>query len=203
MIAPPESFDRSPPHSLSAEEAVVALRTDARRGLSRAEARARLERFGANVLTAEAPAPAWRKFLAQFQDVLVVLLLVATAISAALWAIERDSAWPYEAIAIFAIVLLNAVMSYGQEARAQRAVAALKQMSAAHAKVIRDGERDHVPAADVVPGDIVVIEEGDTIPADARPRCTRPKRPSRARACPWQKTPLPWPQPFCSATAAT
>ncbi len=168
MIERPEPFDRSPPHSLSAAEAVVALRTDARRGLSRAEARARLERFGANVLTAETPAPAWRKFLAQFQDVLVVLLLVATAISAALWAIERDAAWPYEAIAIFAVVLLNAVMSYAQEARAQKAVAALKQMSAAHAKVIRDGERDHVPAADVVPGDIVVIEEGDTIPADAR-----------------------------------
>jgi Ca2+-transporting ATPase len=168
MIARPESFDRSPPHSVSAEEALLTLRSDARRGLSRTEARARLERFGMNVLTADKPAPAWRKFLAQFQDVLVILLLVAMVISVALWLVERDATWPYEAAAIFAVVLLNAVMGYVQQARAEKAVAALKQMSAAHAKVIRDGERENVSAADVVPGDIVVIEEGDTIPADAR-----------------------------------
>ena len=120
------------------------------------------------MLTAEKPVPAWRKFLAQFQDVLVVLLLVATAISAVLWFLERDAAWPYEAIAIFAVVLLNAVMGYVQQARAERAVAALKRMSAAQARVIRDGERESVAATDLVPGDILVIEEGDTIPADAR-----------------------------------
>ena len=112
--------------------------------------------------------PAWRKFLAQFQDVLVVLLLVATAISTTLWFVERDAAWPYEAIAIFAVVLLNAIMGFVQQARAEKAVAALKQMSAAHAKVIRDGERENVAATDLVRGDIIVIEEGDTIPADAR-----------------------------------
>jgi Ca2+-transporting ATPase len=167
MTAPSEPLTR-PPHSVSAEEVLRALGSDAARGLTRAEARARLERVGANVLTAEQPVPAWRKFLAQFQDVLVVVLLVATAISAALWLIERDTAWPYEAIAIFAVILLNAVMGYVQQARAERAVAALKQMSAAHAKVIRDGKRQDIPAADLVPGDIVVIEEGDTIPADAR-----------------------------------
>ena len=155
-------------HSVSGEEVLAALASDAGRGLTHAEARARLDRFGANVLTAEKPAPAWRKLLAQFQDVLVVLLLIATAISAALWFVERDAAWPYEAIAIFAVVLLNAVMGYVQQARAEKAVAALKQMSAAQAHVIRDGERQNVAAADLVPGDIVVIEEGDTIPADAR-----------------------------------
>jgi Ca2+-transporting ATPase len=168
MTAPSEPLTRSPPHSVSAEEVLRALGSDAARGLTRAEARARLERVGPNALTAERPVPAWRKVLAQFQDVLVVLLLIATAISATLWLIERDSAWPYEAIAIFAVILLNAVMGYVQQARAERAVAALKQMSAARAKVIRDGEREEIPAADLVPGDIVVIEEGDTIPADAR-----------------------------------
>ena len=112
--------------------------------------------------------PAWRKFLAQFQDVLVILLLVATAISAGLWLYERESALPYEAIAIFAVVLLNAVMGYVQESRAEAAVAALRQMSAAHANVIRDGERQSIPAAEIVPGDLILIEEGDTIPADAR-----------------------------------
>src|SRR5690606_17349393 len=75
---------------------------------------------------------------------------------------------PYEAIAIFAVVLLNAILGYVQQARAERAVAALKQMSAARANVVRDGERRSVPAAELVPGDIILIEEGDTIPADAR-----------------------------------
>jgi P-type Ca2+ transporter type 2C len=75
---------------------------------------------------------------------------------------------PYEAIAIFAVVLLNAVMGYIQQARAEEALAALRQMSAAHANVIRDGTRQSIPAAEVVPGDIIFIEEGNTVPADAR-----------------------------------
>jgi Ca2+-transporting ATPase len=119
-------------------------------------------------LTAEKPVPAWRKFLAQFQDVLVILLLIATSISAALWLYERESALPYEAMAILAVVLLNAIMGYVQQSRAEEAVAALRQMSAAHANVVRGGERQSVPAAEVVPGDIILIEEGDTVPADAR-----------------------------------
>ena len=75
---------------------------------------------------------------------------------------------PYEAIAILAVVLLNATMGYLQESRAEAAVAALRAMSAADATVIRDGERRSIPATDIVPGDIILIEEGDTIPADAR-----------------------------------
>jgi P-type Ca2+ transporter type 2C len=100
--------------------------------------------------------------------VLVLLLLAATAISAGLWAFERDAALPYEALAIFAVVLLNAGMGYVQETRAEAAVAALRAMSAADAAMVRDGERRTVPAADIVPGDIIIIEEGGTIPADAR-----------------------------------
>jgi len=149
-------------------EVINALRSDAGVGLTDEDARARLERHGPNELTAEKPVPAWRRFLAQFQDVLVILLLIATAISAALWAIERDAAWPYEAIAIFAVVLLNATMGSIQESRAEAAVAALRAMSAADATVIRDGERRSIPATDIVPGDIILIEEGDTVPADAR-----------------------------------
>ena len=85
-----------------------------------------------------------------------------------MWLYERESAWPYEAIAIFAVVLLNAVMGYIQESRAEEAVAALHQMSAAHANVIRDATRQTITAIEVVPGDIILIEEGDTVPADAR-----------------------------------
>jgi Ca2+-transporting ATPase len=152
----------------SVDEVLSWLATDAEAGLSEAEARARLERYGKNELTAEKPVPAWRKFLAQFEDTLVILLLLATLISAGLWLYERESALPYEAMAIFAVVLLNAIMGYIQQSRAEEAVAALRQMSAAHAKVVRGGERQSIPAAEVVPGDTIVIEEGDTIPADAR-----------------------------------
>ena len=75
---------------------------------------------------------------------------------------------PYEAIAIFAVVLLNATMGYVQESRAEAAVAALRAMSAGDATVIRGGERRSIAASDIVPGDVILIEEGDTIPADAR-----------------------------------
>ncbi len=126
-----------------------------------------LDRHGRNELTAEARARL-EKILAQFQDVLVILLLIATLISAALWLYERESALPYEAIAIFAVVLLNAIMGDIQQSRAEQAVAALRQISAAHANVIREGERRNIAAAEIVPGDIILIEEGDTIPADAR-----------------------------------
>ena len=163
-----ETADPSPPYRQPIDEVVAALGTDVQRGLSGSEAQSRLRQHGRNELVAEKPPPAWRRFLAQFQDVLVILLLVATAISAGLWAYERDAALPYEAIAIFAVVLLNATMGYIQESRAEAAVAALRAMSAADATVIRDGERRSIPATDIVPGDIIVIEEGDTIPADAR-----------------------------------
>ena len=160
--------DASRAYRQSVDELVAALQTDTRHGLTDADAHSRLERDGRNELAAEKPTPAWRRFLAQFQDVLVILLLIATAISAGLWLIERDAALPYEAFAIFAVVLLNATMGYVQEARAEAAVAALRAMAASYATVIRAGQRRNVPATDIVAGDIIVVEEGDTIPADAR-----------------------------------
>src|SRR5687767_291890 len=84
------------------DDLAATLQTDLHRGLTEDEARARRERVGPNELPTEKPAPAWRRFLAQFQDALVILLLVATAISAGLWTLERDAPLPYEAIAIFA-----------------------------------------------------------------------------------------------------
>jgi len=150
------------------EQVLGALASDAQAGLSAGEARERLRRYGANELTAEPPVPSWKRFLAQFQNVLVILLLAATSISAVLWLYERDSALPYDAIAIGAVVLLNAVMGFVQEARAESAVAALQQMSAPHARVVRAGQPQTIPAAELVPGDILVVEEGDSIPADSR-----------------------------------
>ena len=156
------------PRARPAEDVVAALGSDAERGLTTQEAQARLGRYGRNELEAERPTPAWRRFLAQFQDVLVILLLVATAVSIGLWVYERDTALPYEGLVILAIVLLNGVLGYVQEARAEQALAALRAMSAAEVGVVRDGERRRVPAAELVSGDVVLIEEGDTIPADGR-----------------------------------
>lgn len=162
---PPE---RTVPHRQPAEEVLAALGADPRRGLGTAEAQARLGRHGPNRLAADRPVPHWRRFLAQFQDALVLLLLVAALVSSGLWLLERDSALPYEALTIFAIVLANALLGHVQQARAERALAALRRMSAARAGVLRDGVPQRIPAADVVPGDILLIEEGDTVPADAR-----------------------------------
>ena len=155
-------------YRLRACDLVAEFDTNEQHGLSDEEARSRVAQYGSNELAAEKPVPAWRRFLSQFRDVLVILLLVATAISAALWLVERDAALPYEAIAIFAVVLLNATMGFAQESRAEAAVAALRAMSAADAAVIRDGQRRSIPASQIVPGDILLIEEGDTIAADGR-----------------------------------
>src|SRR5262245_18443384 len=163
-----EVMDTSRPYRRQADEVVAEFRSDLRRGLTDAEARSRLEQYGRNELAKETAVSAWRRFLEQFQDVLVVLLLIAAGISVALWVYEHDTSLPYEAIAILAVVLLNAVLGYVQQARAEAAVAALRAMSAADATVIRSGERRTIPAAEIVPGDIVLIEEGDTIPADGR-----------------------------------
>ncbi|PKO91664.1 MAG: haloacid dehalogenase [Betaproteobacteria bacterium HGW-Betaproteobacteria-1] len=155
-------------YRLQHEEVLTALGSDARLGLSEEEARTRLESHGRNELPVEKKVPAWLRLISQFKEPLVILLLAATVISAGLWLFERDSALPYEAIAILAIVLLNALMGYIQQSRAEQAVAALKQMAAAQAVVIRDGARKSIPATEVVVGDIILVEEGDTIPADAR-----------------------------------
>jgi P-type Ca2+ transporter type 2C len=167
-VAKTVNTDQADVYRMTAEEVVAEFGSDPRRGLSGQGAGARLQRYGPNELETEKPVPAWRRFLAQFQDVLIILLLVATAISIGLWAYERDTTLPYEGLTIFAIVLLNGILGYVQEARAERAVAALRAMSANEAAVLRDGERRSVPAAELVPGDIILVEEGDTIPADAR-----------------------------------
>lgn len=168
MNSDPDRQDMPPAYRQSTQEVLARLTTDSERGLSREGALARLRSVGPNELATGKPVPGWRKFLSQFEDALVILLLVATGISAGLWFYEQDTALPYEALAIFAVVMLNALMGYLQQARAEKALAALRGMSAAHANVIRDGTRQSVLAREIVLGDIIVLEEGDTIPADAR-----------------------------------
>jgi Ca2+-transporting ATPase len=157
-----------PPYRRTAAEVVAELGSDARRGLPSAEIPARLARHGRNELPAEPPVPAWKRFLAQFRDVLTLLLLIATVVSFVAWWIERDSAVPYEALTILAIVILNGALGFFQESRAEQAVAALKAMSAPSARVVRDGQQRMVPTAELVPGDVLQLEEGDSVPADGR-----------------------------------
>jgi Ca2+-transporting ATPase len=163
-----ETPDPSTAYRRPIDDVIAALATDAQLGLTEDQARSRLERHGLNELVTDKAVPGWRRFVAQFRDVLVILLLVATAVSAGLWVFEGGAPMPYEAIAILAVVLLNATMGFVQESRAEAAVAALRSMSAADATVIRGGGRRSLPAAEIVPGDIILLEEGDTVPADAR-----------------------------------
>lgn len=137
-------------------------------GLSEKEAAERLSEHGLNRLDAAPEVPVWRKFLRQFADPLVYLLLAAIVISVVAWLFERDEGIPFEAIVIAAIVILNAVLGHVQEARAERAVAALQRMAAPMAGVIRDGRKQRIPATGVVPGDVLLLEEGDAVCADAR-----------------------------------
>ena len=155
---------------MPAEKVVSELGSDAARGLSAAEARRRLEQYGPNRLKAAAETPWWRRLLEQFENFLVIILLVAIVISVIEWLLQdpRESALPYEAIVIMVIVVLNALLGFFQEARAERSVRALMALAAPETTVVRDGERQRVAAQEIVPGDIVLIEAGDKIPADAR-----------------------------------
>lgn len=156
------------PWRCTAAEVATALGTDLHLGLGGNEAAARLRRYGPNVLEVATAVPAWRKFLLQFADPLIYLLFVAVAISLVAWEIEGARGIPYEAIVILVIVVLNAILGHVQEARAERAVAALQRMAAATAGIIRDGNEQRIPATEIVPGDIIALGEGDAISADGR-----------------------------------
>ena len=155
-------------YRLDAFEVAGELETDVRRGLSAAEAAARLERYGPNELEAAEKVPKWRKLLAQFADPLIYLLLAALAVSVAAWVADGADGAPYEAIVIAAIVVLNGLLGYVQEARAERAVEALQRMAAVTATVVRDGREERIAAAEVVPGDVMLLAEGDAVSADGR-----------------------------------
>ena len=157
-----------PPHAREVDALAESLETDLSAGLATAEARRRLAIVGANALDPRPPVPRWRRFLAQFESPLVLLLVAAGAVSLAVHLLEGEGGAPYEALTIIAIVVANAILGFAQEARAEAAVASLKALTAETALVVRDGERVLLEAAALVPGDVLVIEEGDSVPADAR-----------------------------------
>ena len=150
------------------EATVGRLDTDADRGLSESDAARRLARHGPNELRSAPPESAWARLIRQFVDPLVLLLLAAIAISFAAWAFDGAEGVPVEAIVIVAIVGLNALIGAWQEARADRAVAALQRMTATRSTVIRDGEERQITSDRLVPGDVLALSAGDAVGADAR-----------------------------------
>jgi Ca2+-transporting ATPase len=151
----------SPPswHAIPLDELVQRLATDSLRGLSPGEAARRLATDGPNTLEEPLAVPWWRTFLAQFRELVIWILIAAAVIAGAMgdWA---DTA------AIVAIVLVNAVIGFLQEDRAQRALAALRGMSNPLARVVRDGVTRSIPTRGLVVGDRIEIEAGDHVPAD-------------------------------------
>jgi Ca2+-transporting ATPase len=148
-------------HTITAEEAVERLRTDAAAGLSAAEAERRLSSDGPNELPSVVSVTAWKILLRQFKSALIVILLIAIILSVAL-------GHSLEASAISAIALFTVVLGFVQEYRADRALEALRRLAAPAAAVIRDGEERKVPARDVVAGDVIILGTGDLVPADGR-----------------------------------
>jgi P-type Ca2+ transporter type 2C len=149
-----------PWHSQTQQEAIAQLKvTD--NGLTAEDAKQRLTVYGPNELKKEKGKPAWRLFLGQFTNVLMIILLFAIALSFAVHEVT-------DALIILAIVIASAILGFTQEYRSEKAVEALKKMAAPTAIVIRDGEETKIPAKDLVPGDIILLYTGDRIPADAR-----------------------------------
>ncbi len=137
------------------------LGTDLSSGLSSAEAQARLERYGRNQLKEAPKRPPWAIFLDQFKDFIIWVLIVAAVVSGFLQEVV-------DAIAIVAIVVLNAILGFIQEYRAEQSLAALKKLSSPTSKTIRDGKHQILGSDELVPGDLVELEAGDSVPADSR-----------------------------------
>src|SRR5690606_14868914 len=110
----------------------------------------------------------WRRFLAQFRDPLVYLLIAAGVISVVAWMVEGARGWPVDALVIAAIVLLNAVLSCVREAKGSNGVAALERVNEVSSSVLRDGSVHRIPSRELVPGDVLLLGEGDAVGADAR-----------------------------------
>ena len=146
---------------LSTMDCLAKLNTDAVAGLNEQEAKRRLSEYGPNELQAAHRVSPWTLFLQQFKNVLIIILLIATALSAFL-------GHEIEAIAIAVIVFFAVILGFVQEYRAERAIEALRQMAAPTANVVRDGRETNVPARELVPGDVIILRAGDKIPADAR-----------------------------------
>ena len=146
---------------LNIDEVAGALGGDLSLGLASAEAEARLKKYGPNQLKEKKGTSPLIIFLEQFQNFIVWILIGAALVSGFL------KEW-VDALAIVAIVILNAILGFIQEYRAEKSLAALKKLSSPNSKVIRDGRHDIIPSSNLVPGDLIELEAGDNVPADSR-----------------------------------
>src|SRR5688572_2505847 len=148
-------------HQLHAEEVVRLLDADLETGLSGAELKRRQEKFGPNVVRPRRGTPAWLKFLQQFNQPLVYILLLAGGVTAFL------GEWVDSSV-ILGVVLINAIVGFLQETKAESAIEALAKMVATETTVRRDGRKLRVHSEELVPGDVVLLQSGDRVPADLR-----------------------------------
>ena len=155
-------------HSQSKDEVLQGLFSNAERGLSSEQVAALKAKYGPNKLQEKKKKTNFQRFLEQFKDVMILILLAAAAVSFVIAVVEGDPAGFFEPALILLIVVLNAIMGVVQESKAERALEALKSLSAPHARVLRDGEERVIDASELVPGDILHLEAGDFVPADAR-----------------------------------
>lgn len=156
------------PFSQSKADVLASLSADSTHGLSASQAAERLAEYGPNRLQAQKKKSNLARFLDQFKDVMIVILLLAAAVSFVVACVEGNPKEFFEPVLILLIVILNAVMGVLQESKAEKALDALKNMSAPHARVLRDGTETVIDASNLVPGDIIRLEAGDFVPADAR-----------------------------------
>lgn len=156
------------PYSRKADDILQQLSTDKQNGLDSKEVLVRKEKFGENKLREKKKKTLFQRFLDQFKDAMILILIAAAVISFVVVCIEKNWGELFEPALIVVIVILNAIMGVYQEGKAEKALDALKGMSAPHARVIRDGGEKIIDAAELVPGDIIRLEAGDFIPADAR-----------------------------------
>jgi Ca2+-transporting ATPase len=155
-------------HKIELDHIINELNTDTDKGLTSAQAAAGLEKYGGNRLRETKKKTNLQRFFNQFKDVMILILIIAAAISFVVACIEANPKEFFEPGLILLIVVMNAVLGVLQESKAEKALDALKNMSVPYARVIRDGNEQMIAASELVPGDIIRIESGDFVPADAR-----------------------------------
>lgn len=156
------------PYSSQASRLIAEFETDPQKGLSLSEAEKRKKQYGENRLREKKKKSALLRFLDQFKDAMILILIAAAVVSFTVVCLEKNWGDLFEPVLIILIVILNAIMGVYQEGKAEKALDALKSMSAPRARVIRDGQEKIIDASDLVPGDIIRLEAGDFVPADGR-----------------------------------
>lgn len=156
------------PYCQNNDELLKELSVDPKKGLDSQEVSIRLDRYGQNKLKEKKKKTTLQRFFDQFKDAMILILIAAAIVSFVVVCVEQNWGELFEPALILLIVILNAIMGVYQEGKAEKALDALKNMSAPHARVIRDGKESIIDASQLVPGDIIKLEAGDFVPADAK-----------------------------------